>query len=65
MIVADNTLTGEGVVLAQRLEQLAAPHGVCIQGAVQETMPKRLPFDYENLGERQLKGFDCRSRSMQ
>jgi len=45
-------------VLAQRLEQLAGQGGTCIQGATYETVPKRLPFDYENLGERQLKGFD-------
>ena len=58
VIVADGTVTGEGVVLAQRLEQLADPGGVCIQGAVYETVPKRLPFDYHNLGERELKGFE-------
>lgn len=58
VVVADNTVTGEGVVLAQRLEQLAEPGGVCIQGATYETLPKRLPFDYENLGERHFKGFD-------
>ena len=58
VVVADNTVTGEGVVLAQRLEQVAEPGGVCIQGAVYETVPKRLPFDYENLGEHELKGFD-------
>lgn len=58
VVVADNTVTGEGVVLAQRLEQLAEPGGVCMQGAAYETIPKRLPFDYENLGERQVKGFD-------
>ena len=33
VVVADNTVTGEGVVLAQRLEQLAEQGGVCIQGA--------------------------------
>ncbi len=43
IIVADNTLTGAGEVLAQRLEQLAAPGGVCIQGAAYETVPQRLP----------------------
>ena len=57
VIVADNTITGEGIVLAQRLEQMAVPGGICIQGAVHETVPKRLPFEYENLGERELKGF--------
>ncbi|MDJ0957333.1 MAG: adenylate/guanylate cyclase domain-containing protein [Arenicellales bacterium] len=58
VVVADNTITGEGVVLAQRLEQLAEAGGVCIQGAAYETVPKRLPFHYENLGEHELKGFD-------
>jgi len=58
VVVADSTVTGEGVVLAQRLEQLAEPGGVCIQDAAYQTIPKRLPFDYEKLGERELKGFD-------
>ena len=58
VVVADNTVTGEGVVMAQRLEQMAAPGGVCIQGAAYETMPKRLPFEFQDLGERELKGFD-------
>ena len=58
VVVADNTVTGEGVVLAQRLEQLAEPGGIVIQGAAYETVPKRLPFKYENLGDRELKGFD-------
>lgn len=58
VVVADNTVTGEGIVLAQRLEQLAKPGGVCVQGAAYETIPKRLAFDFENLGERELKGFN-------
>ncbi len=58
VVVADNTVTGEGIVLAQRLEQMAEHGGVCIQGATYETVPKRLPFEYENLGEHQVKGFD-------
>ncbi len=32
VIIADDTVTGAGVVLAQRLEQLANPGGVVIQG---------------------------------
>jgi TolB-like protein/class 3 adenylate cyclase/rhodanese-related sulfurtransferase len=58
VVVANNTVTGEGIVLAQRLEQLASPGGVCIQGAAYETVPKRLPVEYEDLGELELKGFD-------
>ncbi len=58
VVIADNTITGAGVVLAQRLEQLAESGGVCIQGAAYETIPKRLPFEYENLDEHKLKGFD-------
>ena len=37
VVVADNTVTGEAVVLAQRLEQLAKPGGVCIQATAQDT----------------------------
>ena len=58
VIVADSTMTGAGVVLAQRLEQLASPGGVVVQGAVAEALPARLPLHRENLGERQLKGFE-------
>ena len=58
VIIADNTMTGAGVVLAQRVEQLARPGGVCITAAIHEALPQRLPFDQENLGEQQVKGFD-------
>ncbi len=58
VIIADSTVTGEGIVLAQRLEQLAEHGGVCIQGAAYETVPKRLPFEYQSLGEKKLKGFE-------
>jgi adenylate cyclase len=58
VIIADNTITGAGVVLAQRLEQLAGPGGVVVQGSVSETVPTRMPFDFESMGEQILKGFD-------
>ena len=59
VVIADNTVTGVGCrVLAQRVEQLADPGGVCITAALHETLPKRMPFDLENLGEQVLKGFD-------
>jgi len=65
VIIADSTITGAGVVLAQRLEQLAEPGGVVIQGAAYETIPERFPFEYENLGKHQVKGFDESIRAYQ
>jgi adenylate cyclase len=58
VIIADNTITGAGIVLAQRLEQLAESGGVVVQGAVSETVPSRMPFEFVSLGEQVLKGFD-------
>ena len=65
VIVADNTITGAGIVLAQRLEQLASPGGVVIQGAAYETLPQHLPFEYRDLGEQSLKGFDQKVRAFE
>jgi len=58
VVIADNTITGSGVVLAQRLEQLADPGGMCIQDAAYQSVPKRLPFEYQSQGEQTLKGFE-------
>lgn len=57
-VFADNTVTGAGVVLAQRIEQLAEPGQVCITAAIHESLPQRMPFDQEYLGEREVKGFN-------
>ncbi len=58
VVIADNTVTGAGVVLAQRVEQHAEPGEVCITSAIHEALPRRMPFDLENLGDQALKGFD-------
>ena len=58
VVIADDTLTGAGVVLAQRLEQLAPPGGVVVQGSIAETVPSRMPFEFVSLGEQSLKGFE-------
>ena len=58
VIIADNTITGAGVVLAQRVEQLADPDGLCITAALHEALPKHMPFELDDLGEQVLKGFD-------
>jgi TolB-like protein len=59
VVIADGTITGAGVVLAQRLEQLAEPGGVCLQGAAYETVPQRMPVTYQSLGEQTVKGFEA------
>ena len=58
VVIADGTVTGAGVVLAQRVEQLAEPGGMCITETVRGAIPERLPLDFNNLGEQALKGFD-------
>ncbi len=58
VVIADNTVTGAGVVQAQRIEQLAGSGGVCISAVIHEALSKQLPFDFQNLGEQSLKGFD-------
>jgi adenylate cyclase len=58
VVIADNTVTGAGVVLAQRIEQLAVPGGLCITSAIHEALPNRMPFSIDSLGEQVLKGFD-------
>lgn len=57
-MVSDGTLTGVGVVMAQRLEQLAEPGEVVVQSTVAETVPSRLPFDFHDLGAFALKGIE-------
>ena len=58
VIVADHTMTGAGIVLAQRLEQLAGSGEVVVQGSVSETVPAWLPLEFQYLGEQVVKGFD-------
>lgn len=58
VIIADNTVTGAGVVQAQRIEQLAVPGTVCISAAIHEALSRRALFDLENLGEQILKGLE-------
>jgi len=57
VVMGDGTVTGAGVVLAQRVEQMADPGSLCITAALHEALPKRLPFDLKDLGEQVLKGF--------
>jgi adenylate cyclase len=44
VVIADDTLTGARVVLAQRLKQIAGPDGLCICTAIREALPPVFPF---------------------
>ena len=39
IVIADATVTGSGVVLAQRVEKLAQPGGLCVTAAIHEALP--------------------------
>lgn len=62
VVIADGMVTGAGTVMAQRLEQIAVPGSVVIHGAVFDAIPERFPFEYRDLGEQKLKGFDAGAR---
>ena len=58
VVIADGMITGAGVIIAQRLEQLAETGGIVVQGSIVDTVPNRLPFEFRSLGEVKLKGFE-------
>lgn len=58
VVVDHGTVTGAGVVLAQRLEQLAEAGGVIVQSAIAESIPAKLSYELRSLGARPLKGFE-------
>ena len=55
-VVADNeNLYGDGVNIAARLEELAAPGGVCVSGTVYDHLAGKLDIVLDDLGEQKLK----------
>src|SRR6516162_6222677 len=55
VIVEEHDIFGDGVNIAARLEALAEPGGVCISGTVRDHIGDRLPYTFEDLGERAIK----------
>jgi class 3 adenylate cyclase/DNA-binding SARP family transcriptional activator len=55
VIVAENDIYGDHVNLAARLEALADPGGIMVTGTVQEYVRGRLPCQFVDTGERQVK----------
>jgi TolB-like protein/class 3 adenylate cyclase/Flp pilus assembly protein TadD len=55
IIVEDDDIFGDGVNVAARLEALAEPGGLCISRMVHDQIRDKLPFAFEDLGERSIK----------
>ncbi|MCH8882473.1 MAG: hypothetical protein IIA41_03125 [SAR324 cluster bacterium] len=51
----DDTIYGDGVNIAARLESIAEPGGICLSRAAYDQVKGKLPFEYEYLGEHQVK----------
>jgi len=55
VIVSEDSLYGDGVNIAARMESLAFPGGICITGTVYEHIKNKLPVLLESIGERTVK----------
>ena len=51
----DTRIYGDGINIAARLEALAAPGGVLVSYTVYDQVRGKLPFTFEEVGERQVK----------
>jgi TolB-like protein/class 3 adenylate cyclase/Tfp pilus assembly protein PilF len=55
-VIADGgDIFGDGVNVAARLEALAEPGGICISRTVREQIRDKLPYPFEDKGERNVK----------
>jgi class 3 adenylate cyclase len=55
VMVKDNTIFGDGVNVASRLEALAEPGGICITRGVRDHVRDRGEYQFEDLGEHSVK----------
>ena len=58
IIVSSGAVSGAGIVMAQRLEQLAAPGSVISHSAIIDILADSKIVQWSELGDRELKGFD-------
>jgi adenylate cyclase len=50
-----DTIYGDGVNIAARLEALAEPGGICISGTAYDHIENKIPLHYDFLGEQEVK----------
>src|SRR5467141_835792 len=55
IIIDEHDIYGDGVNVAARLEALAEPGGICISRVVRDQVRDKVDFDFEDLGEQQVK----------
>jgi adenylate cyclase len=55
VIEEGDSIYGDGVNIAARLEGLAEPGGICISGSAYEQIENKLPLRYDYLGEHEVK----------
>jgi hypothetical protein len=54
-MMKDGDIFGDGVNIAARLEGLADPGGICISRGIHDHVMKKLPFEFDDLGEQSVK----------
>ncbi len=55
VVVEGERIYGDGVNIAARVEGLADGGGICISGKVHDEIKRKLSFEYEYLGEKEVK----------
>jgi adenylate cyclase len=55
IIIDGGDIFGDGVNVAARVQELAAPGGICVSGRVQEDVRGKLDIVFDDAGEQQLK----------
>jgi TolB-like protein/class 3 adenylate cyclase len=55
IIIDGDDIFGDGVNVTARLQEMAAPGGICVSGRVQEDVRGKLDIALEDVGEQQLK----------
>ncbi len=55
VLVDEGRLVGDGVNIASRIHQVAAPGDIVVTEAVRDHVQQRIPVDFRDIGERQLK----------
>ncbi len=55
VMLKDGDIFGDGVNIAARLEGLADPGGICISRGIHDHVMKKLPLEFEDLGEQSVK----------